>query len=221
MPGCRSRTSSSSASTSSSRPDVPAAAPRRRARAHARARGPHRGRALSAAVRPWSGLRHGAHACARRPEAGRTRSPRRRPPDRQAEGRRRGRRLQGRVPARHAQHAGLRRRSPSTRRSACSSTPATSRSIRRRSTASSSTSIVSPSSAAQGVLALFADSTNIDRKGFSGSETRRRRRVRGDLHEHAGHDRRRDVLVEHLPHAGGRRSRGAVRSARWRSSAAA
>ena len=36
---------------------------------------------------------------------------------------------------------------------------------------------------AQGVLALFADSTNIDRRGFTGSETRGRRGVRGDLHE--------------------------------------
>ena len=33
-----------------------------------------------------------------------------------------------------------------------------------------STCIDLPSSAAQGVLALFADSTNIDRKGFTGPE---------------------------------------------------
>ena len=54
--------------------------------------------------------------------------------------------------------------------SASSSTPAISRSIRRRSTASTSTSIASRSSASEGVLALFADSTNIDRRGYTGSE---------------------------------------------------
>ena len=36
---------------------------------------------------------------------------------------------------------------------------------------------------AEGVLALFADSTNIDRRGFTGSETEVDRSLRGDLHE--------------------------------------
>ena len=58
----------------------------------------------------------------------------------------------------------------STRRPASSSTPATSRSTRRRSTASTSTCTASRELGAEGVLALFADSTNIDRRGFTGSE---------------------------------------------------
>ena len=60
---------------------------------------------------------------------------------------------------------------PSTRRSASSSTPATSRSIRRRSTASTSTCTASRSSARRACWRCFADSTNIDRRGFTGSET--------------------------------------------------
>ena len=68
------------------------------------------------------------------------------------------------------------------------------------------------SSAPTGVLALFADSTNIDRRGFTGSETRGRRRVRGDLHERDRAAGRRGVRVEHLPDADPRRPGGAVRS---------
>ena len=37
----------------------------------------------------------------------------------------------------------------------------------------------------RGVLALLGDSTNVDRKGVSGSETRCLGCVRGDLHQHA------------------------------------
>ena len=47
---------------------------------------------------------------------------------------------------------------------------ATSRSIRRRSTASTSMFTASRSWVSAGVLALLADSTNIDRRGFTGSE---------------------------------------------------
>ncbi len=144
---------------------------RSRAGSHARARGPHRGRALPPAARPRSGLWHAAHACDGGAEARRARARGQGSAEhREAARRRDGRPFQDRVPARHAQHAGLRGGGDSHAGRHRSSTPATSRSIRRRSTASSSTSIASPSSDAQGVLALFADSTNIDRHGFSGSE---------------------------------------------------
>ena len=64
-----------------------------------------------------------------------------------------------------------------------------------------------------GVLALLADSTNIDRRGFTGSEVDVIEGVRGDLHQRRGKDRRRDVLVEHLSDADRGRPGGAVRSA--------
>ena len=65
---------------------------------------------------------------------------------------------------------------------------------------------------AQGVLALFADSTNIDRQGFTGPEIEvidAFEEIFTSTRRQAG---RRDVLVEHLPHAGARRSGGAVRA---------
>ena len=88
-----------------------------------------------------------------------------------------------RVPARHAQHARTASRSRSPRRAAWSSTRATSRSTRRRSTASTSTFTGSRSWVRPACCALLADSTNIDRKGFTGSERRRHRWLRRDLHE--------------------------------------
>ena len=128
-------------------------------------------RAARAAARRRTGLRHAADAGARRAEARGAR-------DRTA------RQLIAGAAAR-ARHGRTVRRSNSsasrtacptawrwrsTRRSASSSTPATSRSTRRRSTASTSTCTASRELGAQGVLALFADSTNIDRRGFTGSE---------------------------------------------------
>ncbi len=73
----------------------------------------------------------------------------------------------------------------------------------------------------QGVLALFADSTNIDRKGFTRIRTGSRGCVRGDLHRDAGQDRRRDVLVEHLSHAACWSTSPRSSIGAWRSSAAA
>jgi ribonuclease J len=64
----------------------------------------------------------------------------------------------------------------------------------------------------EGVLALFADSTNIDSPRIHRSGDRSHRRVRGAVHRNDGQARRRHVLLEHLPHAGARRSRGAVRA---------
>ena len=79
--------------------------------------------------------------------------------------------VRDRVHPRDAQHAGLRGAGHPHAGRRSSSTPATSRSTRRRSTASTSTCTASASSASEGVLALLADSTNIDRRGFTGSET--------------------------------------------------
>jgi ribonuclease J len=105
-----------------------------------------------------------------------------------------------RVPPRHAQHARL--------RGARDHTPVghdrPHRRLQDRPDAARrrarSTCTASPSSAPQGVLALFGDSTNVDRPGFAGSEldvttpSRRSSRARRQ-------DRRRDVLVEPLPDA--------------------
>ena len=159
------------------------------------------------AARRRAGLRHAAHAGARRAEAGRTRH--RAPaiactPVRPARSRARSARSRSSSSASRTAFPTA-SRSPSTRRSARSSTPATSRSIRRRSTASTSTSTASRRSASEGVLALFADSTNIDRPGFTGSELEVVERVRGDLHVRDGPAGRRDVLVEHLSDADARR----------------
>ena len=120
--------------------------------------------------------------------------------------------VRGRVHPRHAQHARLRgardshagRRHRPHRR--LQDRPDADR---RRST---STCTASPSSAAQGVLALFADSTNIDRRGFTGSELEVDRSVRGDLHQRHRQADRRGVRLEHLSHADPGRPRGAVRS---------
>ncbi len=194
-----------------SRPHLPAAAPRRRARAHARARRPHRGRPLPAAVRRWSGLWHGADAGARPPQTRRTRSPRRRPPDRQAEGRRRGRPVQGRVPARHAQHAGLRRaRHPHAARRARPH-----RRLQDRPDPDRRAAVRLPSlrrARRPGRAGAVRRQHQHRSQGLLGLRDRRRRRLRGDLHEHARDDRRRGVLVEHLPDAGRRRPGGAVRA---------
>ena len=74
---------------------------------------------------------------------------------------------------------------------------------------------------AQGVLALFADSTNADRRGFTGSE----REVIDAFEEifSSAHraDRRGGVLVEHLPDADARATWRSSSTARSRSSAAA
>ena len=65
---------------------------------------------------------------------------------------------------------------------------------------------------AQGVLALFADSTNIDRRGFTGSELEVVEAFEEIFTSAARQAGRRGVLVEHLPDADPGRSRGAVRS---------
>ena len=65
---------------------------------------------------------------------------------------------------------------------------------------------------AEGVLAMFCDSTNIDRRGYTGSEADVEDALRRDLHQHRRQDRRRDVFVEPLPPADRRRPGGAVRS---------
>ena len=65
---------------------------------------------------------------------------------------------------------------------------------------------------AQGVLALFADSTNIDRQGFTGSEIEvidAFEEIFTSTDRQAG---RRGVRVEHLPDADPRRPGGAVRA---------
>ena len=135
-------------------------------------------------LRRRPGLRHAADAGAGRAQARGARHRRRRSRlvPIAPRGKRAGRPAHDRVPARHAQHPRLRGAGDPHARSARSSTPATSRSTRRRSTASTSTCTGSPSSGARGVLALFADSTNIDRPGFTGSELDVMERVRGDLH---------------------------------------
>ena len=63
-----------------------------------------------------------------------------------------------------------------------------------------------------GVLALFADSTNIDRRGFTGSESEiveAFEEIFTSTHRPAD---RRGVLVEHLPHAAAGRPGDAIRS---------
>ena len=185
----------------------------RRAGPDPRARGSHRRGRARAAARQGTGLRHGVHARAGRAKleehgeevdatAGRG----------QAARARHGRLVRRRVPARHAQHAGLRRAGRSRRRAASCCTPATSRSIRRRSTASTSTFIASRSSAPPGVLVLLADSTNVERRGFSGSELDVIDAFEEIFTSAKRQDRRRDVRVEHLPDADPRRPGGAVRS---------
>ena len=54
---------------------------------------------------------------------------------------------------------------------------------------------------ASGVLALFADSTNIDRRGFTGSEREVIEAFEEIFTQRDRQDRRRGVRVEHLPHA--------------------
>ena len=65
---------------------------------------------------------------------------------------------------------------------------------------------------ADGVLALFADSTNVDRRGFTGSETEVVEAFEEIFTSANGPPDRRRVLVEHLPDADPRGSGGAVRS---------
>ena len=74
---------------------------------------------------------------------------------------------------------------------------------------------------AAGVLVLLADSTNIERRGFSGSELEVIDAFEEIFTSATRQDRRRDVRVEHLPDADPRRPGRAVRSAGSRSSAAA
>ena len=140
---------------------------------------------IDAGRRP--GLRLAVHARARRAEARGTRhrrcatasvtvTPR-------ADGRRRP--VPHRVPARHAQHPGLPgARHPHAGRHR-SSTPATSRSTRRRSTASPSTCIGSPSSAPQGVLALLLGQHERRPARVHGLGTRGHRRLRRGLQQRA------------------------------------
>ena len=124
---------------------------------------------------------------------------------------RHGRPVRDRVHPRHAQHAGLRRAGDPHAGRASSSTPATSRSTRRRSTASTSTCIASRELGAQGVLALLRRQHEHRPPRLHRVGDRRHRRVRGDLHQRAPEARRRDVLVEHLPDADARGPGGAVR----------
>ena len=129
-------------------------------------------------------LRDAVHARARRAEARGTRHRRARPAHRgraAADGH--GRPVPDRVPPRHAQHPRLPgARDPHAGRHP-SSTPATSRSTRRRSTSSRPICTGFAELGAQGVLALFADSTNADRRGFTGSEREVIAGVRGDLQQ--------------------------------------
>ena len=128
---------------------LPAAEGRRGgAGADARPRGSHRWRAPRAAVRQGSGLRHAADAGAGRAQAARARARGQRVArHRSTQGPRDGRSVLARIHPRDAQHPGLRggRHPHADRRAA--STPATSRSIRRRSTVSISTCTASRSSA--------------------------------------------------------------------------
>ena len=62
------------------------------------------------------------------------------------------------------------------------------------------------------VLALLADSTNVERRGFTGSEIEVVDAFEEIFTSARGQDRRRHVRVEHLPDADRRRPRGAVRS---------
>ena len=165
-------------------------------------------------LRRRPGLRHAADAGAGRAQAARsTASTWRARLHRGAAARpRHGRPVRDRVHPRHAQHSRLRRarhphagrrhrphrrlqdRSDADRRRALRRAP-----LRR-------------SSAPAGVLALFADSTNIDRRGFTGSELE----VVDAFEEiftqrHRPADRR-GVRVEHLPDADSGRPGGAVRS---------
>ena len=101
-----------------------------------------------AAARRRPDLRHAADAGARRTQAARARPRRRAPPDSGPAARSRDRRaVRDRVHPRHAQHARLRGAGHPHAGRHRSSTPATSRSTRRRSTASTSTCTGSPSSA--------------------------------------------------------------------------
>ena len=62
-----------------------------------------------------------------------------------------------------------------------------------------------------GVLALFADSTNIDRKGFTGSELEVKDAFEEIFTTSTGKLRGHGVRVERVPHADSGRPRGAVR----------
>ena len=121
-----------------------------RAGADPRPRGSHRRRAARGAARPWPDLRHAAHPRARRAQAAGARARAMhqlvpvRPRDRSRSGRSRSSSSASRTACPTAW------RWPFTRRSASSSTPATSRSTRRRSTASISTCTASRSSAPRG-----------------------------------------------------------------------
>ena len=142
-----------------------------RARAHARARGPHRrgDRAVAAAAECRSMRRRSPPACCRRssPSTARAEAADQRGGARRA--------LQGRAVRPRAHHARAldpraRRRSPSARRLARCSTPATGRSTRRRWSARPPTKRSSRRWATKGVLAMMCDSTNALREGRSPSE---------------------------------------------------
>ena len=65
---------------------------------------------------------------------------------------------------------------------------------------------------AEGVLAMFGDSTNIDRRGYTGSELDVEDAFEEIFTSTRGQARRRGVRVEHLPDADPRRPGRAVRS---------
>ena len=160
---------------------------RRRARADARPRGSHRRRAARAAAHRRPGLRHAADAGAGRAEARGARHRRHgaaASPCGRATASRSARSTIEFIRVTHSMpdcvalaihtpagvdrpHRRLQDRPDAARRRALRPAP------------------LRASSAPQGVLALFADSTNIDRRGFTGSGARGHRRVRGDLHQRA------------------------------------
>ena len=189
---------------------------------HPRARGPHRRRAL----RPQKGqYAHLLHAPDRGPHPLKARRARPSQIDEDRHGGKRhdrqGRQVQRGVHPREPLHRGQLWRSPSTPGSAPSSTRATSRSTPRPSTARSSTSRASASLGKQGVLALLADSTNVERPGYTMSE-----RTVGKTFDRlfaglqAAHHRH-DLRLQRPPHPAGHRRGGGGAAARSPSRAAA
>ena len=125
---------------------------------------------------------------------------------------RRRRRVHDRVPARHAQHSRLRRRWPSTRRPERSCTPATSRSTRRRSTASTWTCTASRRWDRKACWRCSPTAPTSTGRGFTGSEIE----VVGAFEEiftsATGHAGRRHVFLEPVSDADPRAAGGALRA---------
>ena len=132
---------------------------------HPRPRGSHRRAAVRARRVQRAGLRHAAHASASCASGCASTSCRRR--SRPTAASRSGRAVRRRAVRRDALHPRRGRARDPHARSAPSSTPATSSSTRRRSTAGCPTSAASPSSGDEGVLLLLSDSTNVEHAGVT------------------------------------------------------